>query len=215
MGKIRNKKKPKQNIASNPSQFVNISLPENMSAEEMQHLIAFAIVEAEEIKERKRKELEKQKSLEWQKSLGYQDFSRIKHKLWRNIRVIFNRIRMVLTLLFIRKKKLSGDRASVAFLQEVLTVFFGILQALSFVFSIAFIFAVFDPEFFTIKSLGIFEIIGFVFFALVCFLLSCIFRIIRLEVNKINDRTYLFGLFASVTSLASIIIAIIAIVKGA
>ena len=115
MGKIRNKKKPKQNIASNPSQFVNISLPENMSAEEMQHLIAFAIVEAEEIKERKRKELEKQKSLEWQKSLGYQDFSRIKHKLWRNIRVIFNRIRMVLTLLFIRKKKLSGDRASVAF----------------------------------------------------------------------------------------------------
>lgn len=215
MGKIRNKKKPKQNIASNPSQFVNISLPENMSAEEMQHLIAFAIVEAEEIKERKRKELEKQKSLEWQKSLGYQDFSRIKHKLWRNIRVIFNRIRMVLTLLFIRKKKLSGDRASVAFLQEVLTVFFGILQALSFVFSIAFIFAVFDPEFFTIKSLGIFEIIGFVFFALVCFLLSCIFRIIRLEVNKINDRNYLFGLFASVTSLASIIIAIIAIVKGA
>ena len=122
---------------------------------------------------------------------------------------------MVLTLLFIRKKKLSGDRASVAFLQEVLTVFFGILQALSFVFSIAFIFAVFDPEFFTIKSLGIFEIIGFVFFALVCFLLSCIFRIIRLEVNKINDRNYLFGLFASVTSLASIIIAIIAIVKGA
>lgn len=215
MGKIRNKKKPKQNIASNPSQFVNISLPENMSAEEMQHLIAFAIVEAEEIKERKRKELEKQKSLEWKKSLGYQDFSRIKHKLWRNIRVIFNRIRMVLTLLFIRKKKLSGDRASVAFLQEVLTVFFGILQALSFVFSIAFIFAVFDPEFFTIKSLGIFEIIGFVFFALVCFLLSCIFRIIRLEVNKINDRNYLFGLFASVTSLASIIIAIIAIVKGA
>lgn len=215
MGKIRNKKKPKQNIASNPSQFVNISLPENMSAEEMQHLIAFAIVEAEEIKERKRKELEKQKSLEWQKSLEYQDFSRIKHKLWRNIRVIFNRIRMVLTLLFIRKKKLSGDRASVAFLQEVLTVFFGILQALSFVFSIAFIFAVFDPEFFTIKSLGIFEIIGFVFFALVCFLLSCIFRIIRLEVNKINDRNYLFGLFASVTSLASIIIAIIAIVKGA
>ena len=215
MGKIRNKKKPKQNIASNPSQFVNISLPENMSAEEMQHLIAFAIVEAEEIKERKRKELEKQKSLEWQKSLGYQDFSRIKHKLWRNIRVIFNRIRMVLTLLFIRKKKLSGDRASVAFLQEVLTVFFGILQALSFVFSIAFIFAVFDPEFFTIKSLGIFEIIGFVFFALVCFLLSCIFRIIRLEFNKIKDRNYLLGLFASVTSLASIIIAIIAIVKGA
>ena len=61
MGKIRNKKKPKQNIASNPSQFVNISLPENMSAEEMQHLIAFAIVEAEEIKERKRKELENKK----------------------------------------------------------------------------------------------------------------------------------------------------------
>lgn len=214
MRKIKNKKKSKQNIASNPSQSVNISLPENMSAEEMQHIIANAIIEAEEIKERKRKELEKQKSLEWKKSLGYQDFSRIKHKLWRNIRVIFNRIRIVLTLLFIRKKKLSGDRASVAFLQEFLTMFFGILQALSFVFSIAFIFAVFDPEFFTIKSLGIIEIIWFVFFALLCFLLSCIFRIIRLEVDKINDRNYLFGSFASITSLISIIIAVIAIVKG-
>ncbi len=215
MGKIRNKKKSKQNIASNPSQSVNISLPENMSAEKIQHIIANAIIEAEEIKESKRQELEEQKRLEWQKSLGYQDFSRIKHKLWRNIRVIFNRIRMVLTLLFIRKKKLSGDRLSVAFLQELLTVFFGILQALSFVFSIALIFAIFNPGFFTIKSLGIFEIIGFVFFALVCFLLSCIFRIIRLEVDKIKDRNYLFGLFASVTSLASIIIAVIAIVKGA
>ena len=53
MGKIRNKKKSKQNIASNPLQSVNISLPANMSAEEMQHLIANAIIEAEDIKAQK------------------------------------------------------------------------------------------------------------------------------------------------------------------
>lgn len=46
-------------------------------------------------------------------------------------------------------------------------------------------------------------------------LLSCIFRIVRLEVDKIKDHNYLFGLFASITSLVSIIIAVIAVVKGA
>lgn len=215
MGKGRNKKNAKQNVASKSSQSANINLSENMSAEEMQHIIACAIVEAEEIKERKSKELEEQERLEWKKSIGYKDFSDTECKLWRTIRTIFNRVRMLLTVLFIRKRKISGDRASVAFLQELLTVFFGILQALSFVFTIAFIFAIFNPSFFKVASLGIIEIIEFVLFALTAFLLSCIFRIIKLEVNKLEDRNYLFGLFASITSLVSIIIAVIAIVKGA
>ena len=215
MGKIRNKKKSKQNIASNPLQSVNISLPENMSAEEMQHIIANAIIEAEEIKERKCHELENQKRLEWQKNLGYQDFSQIKHKLWRNIRVVFNRIRMFLTMLFIRKKRISGDRASVAFLQEIMTFFFGILQALALVLCICFIFAIFSPGSFHIASLEIYAIIALALFAFVSFLLSCIFRIIRLEIDKVKDRNYLLGLFASITSLVSIIIAVIAIVKEA
>ena len=215
MGKGKNREKAKPNTISNPLQSVNISLPANMSAEEMQHLIAYAIVEAEEIKERKCKELEKQKSLEWLKSLGYQDFSRIKHKLWRYIRLIFNRIRMFLTMLFIRKKRISGDRASVAFLQEIMTIFFGILQFLAFVLCICFIFAVFSPESFHIASLGIYAIIALALFAFVSFLLSCIFRIMRLEIYKVKDRNYLFSLFTSITSLVSIIIAVIAIVKGA
>ena len=65
MRKSRNKKKSKQNIASNPLQSVNISLSENMSAKEMQHIIANAIIEAEEIKAQKEEEKRKAALAEW------------------------------------------------------------------------------------------------------------------------------------------------------
>ena len=59
MGKGKSKKKAKQNTALNPLQSTNINLPENMNAEEMQHIIACAIVEAEEIKAQKEEEQRK------------------------------------------------------------------------------------------------------------------------------------------------------------
>ena len=65
MRKGRNKKKSKQNIASNPLQSVNISLSENMSAKEMQHIIANAIIEAEEIKAQKEEQNRKAALAEW------------------------------------------------------------------------------------------------------------------------------------------------------
>jgi hypothetical protein len=40
------------------------------------------------------------------------------------------------------------------------------------------------------------------------------FRMASIEIEKIEDRNYLFGLFASVASIVSIVIAIIAVVKG-
>jgi len=45
------------------------------------------------------------------------------------------------------------------------------------------------------------------------FLLSRIFRMASYEIDRIKDYNYLFGLFATVTSIISIVIAIIAIVK--
>ena len=208
MGKIRNKKKSKQNIASNPLQSVNISLPANMSAEEMQHLIANAIIEAEDIKAQKEEEKRKAALAEWHNIVGYKEYQ-------NKIKQFFNDVKAFTKILFLPKKYIEGDRASVAFLQEIMTFFFGILQALALVLCICFIFAIFSPGSFHIASLEIYAIIALALFAFVSFLLSCIFRIIRLEIDKVKDRNYLLGLFASITSLVSIIIAVIAIVKEA
>jgi hypothetical protein len=49
MAKERKKKNPQQ-----PPTPINVAIPSGMSAEEMQHVIAMAIVEAEEIKEQNR-----------------------------------------------------------------------------------------------------------------------------------------------------------------
>ena len=71
MGKGRNKKKAKQNTASKPLQSINMNLPENMRAEEMQHIIACAIAEAEEIKAQKEEEQRKAALIEWRDKIGY------------------------------------------------------------------------------------------------------------------------------------------------
>lgn len=65
---------------------------------------------------------------------------------------------MFLTMLFIRKKNF-GRQSFCGFLQEIMTIFFGILQFLA-VLCICFIFVVFSPESFHIASLGIYAIIA-------------------------------------------------------
>lgn len=215
MGKGRTKKKAKQNATSKTLQSANINLPENMSEEKFQHIIACAIVEAEELKEKKSKTVEEQKRLEWQKSIGYKDFSYINCKLWKIIRNFFNRVYIFFNIIFMKKEKISGNSASAAFLQEILIVFFAVLQILSLLFSICCIVAILCPQFLPITSSEIYLKILCYIFAPISFLLSCVFRLIRLEIDNLDDRNYLFGLFASITSLVSIVVAVIAVVKGA
>lgn len=214
MKKNRNKKNTKQNIASKPSQSDIINFLKNMSVEEMQHIIAHAIVEAEEIKAQEEKEKKEQECLEWKKSIGHRDFSHIKNKYWRKIRICGNKIHKIFALLLIQKKKVSGDRASTALLQVILSSTFGILQIIAFLFGVSFLFGIFKPEILDITSLGVYGKIVAFFLALIFFLLFFVFRLVRFETEKISDKSYLFGLLASVTSLTSVLIAVIAIVKG-
>lgn len=57
MWKRKNKKRIKQNIISNSLKSSDCNFLENLKAEEMSHIIAYAIEEAEDIKTKK---LEKQ-----------------------------------------------------------------------------------------------------------------------------------------------------------
>ena len=56
--------------------------------------------------------------------------------------------------------------------------------------------------------------VGLIVLGITVFFLSRMFRMASIEIEKIEDRNYLFGLFASVASIVSIVIAIIAVVKG-
>jgi hypothetical protein len=56
--------------------------------------------------------------------------------------------------------------------------------------------------------------IWFVVIGIVFLLFAFIFRIVSVEVEKMEDKNIIFGLFASVTSIVSIIIAIVSIIKN-
>ncbi len=209
MGKGKNKKKAKQNTASKPLQSVNMNLPENMSAEEIQHIIACAIVEAEEIKVQKEEEQRKATLAEWRDKIGYKEHT-------SKIKKFFNEIKVFIKILFLPKKDIKGDRASLALLKSFISLFFRLMKWCLLILSILFI-AVVPTQFIMINMIQLpwYQNIFLILYGFIAFILSRLFRMASIEVDRFYNRNYLFGLFASIASLVSIIIAVIAIVKGA
>lgn len=209
MRKGRNKRKAKQNTVSKPLQSVNINLPGNMSADEMQHIIAHAIVEAEEIKAQKEAEQSETALAEWHAIIGYKKYE-------NKFRNILNEIKVFFKVMFLPKRHIEGDRASTALLKTVISSFFWIMKWCSLGFAVC-LFAFIPAQFLIhdVATLPLYQNVIIVLFGTASFIFSRLFRIISIEIDKLDDRNFLFGLFASVTSLVSIIIAVIAIVKGA
>lgn len=211
MSKGRNKKKNQANLS--PQQVV-VTPPAGMSSDEMQHVIAMAIVEAEEIKERKKQEQKEAERKEWRETIRYKEYDD-KCKLWRGIKTFFNRLKCFCKVCVLPKKKIQGDRASFSLMLLFLQSFFVLAKWLLVFVTIASagvgIYTlctspVLSPDWVA----SIYNIVA----AIPLFLLSRLFRMASIEVEKIEDRNYLFGLFASVASIVSIVIAIIAIIKG-
>ncbi len=178
------------------------------SAEEWQHIIANAIVEAEEIKARKEEEQKEKKQKEFREKLGYKEHSCILMKF-------LNRIWVILHLLFIPKKDIEGDRASMALIGSLLHGFWSILSIASYSFS--FLFLTMIPVDIFVYNPSKFDVADYIELACVFILLfvfGCIFRIAKHEVDKISDKNFLFSLFSSVIAIVSLIVAIIAIFVG-
>ena len=215
MGKIRNKKKSKQNIASNPLQSVNISLPENMSAEDLQHTIARAIIEADEIRLQQEKIRKEQEQQEWCKLIGYKDYSKT-HCKFRAFKSLGNKLYAIFKICMLPKSAIKGDRATIAILKMVLLE---LLIIFRFIFSFAALsFLLYIPlqYVFSCPNKQPWYISGlFAILAVCLFFIGRVLKITSVEIDKLDDRNYLLGLFASITSLVSIIIAVIAIVKEA
>lgn len=192
MAKERKKKKAQQ-----PTAPLNVALPSGISAEEMQYIIAKAMVEAEELKEQKKNEQREKEREEWEKTVGKNPFKR------------FFRV------LFMSKKHIKGDKTTFALLKMFIEMFFGLAMILTLLFSISAIVSI--PLQYVIDAMpkmSVGENVLLGLYALVSFLFSRMFRIASIEIDKIEDRNLLFGIFASITSIVSIVIAVLAVVKG-
>jgi hypothetical protein len=102
----------------------------------MQHVIAKALVEAEELKEQKKTEQREKEHAEWRKDIGYKEYDD-KCKLWRGIKIFFNRLKCFCKVCVLPKKKIQGDRASFSLMQLFLQSFFVLAKCLLVLVTIA------------------------------------------------------------------------------
>ena len=195
------------------SNNVNIVLPESLSTDEMQKIIVNALLAAEEAKVQKAKQQKEEEHKRFQEAMGYKDYSKCKG-LKKQIQVFLNRLKMLKKLLFAPKHLIQGDSATFGLLRIFIEMFFWLAKELTMLFTIATV--IYIPlQFITdrIPVLPAVENVLLVVYALASFLLSRMFRMASIEVNKIEDKNLLFGIFTSITSIVSIVVAVIAIVE--
>lgn len=205
----KRKKSQKQNSEARQSAPVHTNAASGqMSADELQHMIATAIMEAEDMKAKREADRKAEELAEWHKVTGYD-------KSKTGIAKVWNGISSTVKAMFVPKKYIKGDRASTAIIQSLLQLCF---QALYWICSFfAFILLVYIPLSFALPNIGNlnwFQILSYVVPSIAIFVASRLFRIASIEAEKMEDRNNLYGLFASIASIISIVIAVIAIVKG-
>lgn len=205
----KRKKSQKQNSeTSQPAPAHINAVSGQMSADELQHMIANAIMEAEDMKAKREADKKEAELAEWHKVTGYD-------KSKTGIAKVWNGFSSTVKAMFVAKKYIKGDRASTAIIQGLLQLCF---QALYWICSFfAFTLLVYIPLSFAlpnIEKLNEVQIVFFLLMTICMFVSSRLFRIASIEAEKMEDRNNLYGLFASIASIISIVIAVIAIVKG-
>ena len=192
---------------------VNVVLPDSMSVEEMQQIITNALIAVEDAKEQKSKKQKEEERKCFREAMGYKDYPHEKG-LKRAFLIFFNRVRMIFKLFFAPKHFIKGDTATFGLLKISVEMFLWIAKWVTMlfaVFGIAYIPLQYIVE--TIPVLPVFSSILLGVFAFSSFILSRMFRMASIEVDKIEDRSLLFGIFASVASIVSIVIAVVAVLK--
>lgn len=205
----KRKKSQKQNSEARQSAPVHTNAASGqMSADELQHMIANAIMEAEDMKAKREADKKEAELAEWHKVTGYDKSKTGIAKIWNYITSFFKG-------LFVRKKYIKGDRASTTLIQFFLQICFQILYGIcTFISLMLIIYIICSATLPNIENLNGVQVLFYILMALSMFMISRLFRIASIEAEKMEDRNNLYGLFASIASIISIVIAVIAIAKG-
>lgn len=207
-------KKNKKNKSVAPSNNLNIVLPETLSADEMKNILVEAMFEVEKRKADAEQEKAEKELKDWRDSLGIKEYPKDAKIRFRNVKQFFNTFGAFFRLSFISKKKIKGDRATTGLLKFFLAIIFDLAKFVLTVWSALLMLSI--PLQYIVDSIPVLSIpqnILVFCFAVVSFVLSRLFRIASVEIDNIDDKNYLFGVFASITSIVSIIVAIISIFK--
>lgn len=207
-------KKNKKNKSVAPSNNVNIVLPESLSADEIKNILVDAMLEVENKKTEAQKDQADKDLKEWRESLGIKEYPKDAKIRFHRAKQFFSMFGAFFRLSFISKKKIKGDRATTSLLKFFLVIIFDLAKFALMVWSVLLVLLI--PLQYIVNSISILTIpqnILVFCFAILSFILSRLFRIASVEIENIDDKNYLFGVFASITSIVSIIVAIVSIFK--
>lgn len=184
------KKEKKENIT------VHISCPNNMGPEEMESIIAKAIIKADEMRVQKEEERRKEIDRRWHKVIGYKDYSNKKGFAKLFFRFT-NDVVILAKIPFISRRKIETDWMSWSLLKAAMVILF---QGITWILFISMII----PVYMAIQQKNGFHLL----FTFLLYALGGISRMTTIEIDKIQDRNYLIGLFTAIVTVISVVIAV-------
>lgn len=188
-----------------------------ITAEELQNIIANALLQAEEKRKQIEKDKQEQERQKWREEIGYKDYSKSKSKFAGFLGAL-NEIKCGIKLLFIPSKKIKDYKTISASLNLGLSEHYELAMILSFLSAIGIVVA-------GGISLILYPLPWYFYFLLLALSLCFVYlglknRIAYHEVTYIKDDNLILNILAShnskismMISVISIVIAIIAILK--
>lgn len=177
---------------------VHISCPNSIGADEMQDIIAKAIIQADEMRVRKEEEKRKEIDRKWHEVIGYKDYSN-RGGLAKCLLRFLNDVFILLKIPLITKKKIKTDWVSWSLLKAALVILF---QFITYGFLLV---GLLVSLLATIQQKNI----TYILLAVPVYMLHGVLRMATVEIDEIEDRNYLIGLFTAIVTVISVIVAIV------
>lgn len=211
MSKKNSKSKNSQDKAQ-PT-IPSVIFPAEMSQEEMQHIIANAIIETQKMKEDAKQKQKEANIRELQEAIGLKEYND-KNRLLRIIKIAINRIKCFFKICFLSRKNIKGDRVTFGILSMLLTLIFALVSSVLYV--VAFILFVCGIIALTrgqgAPLWGI-EWYAFIPYSFAAFMFASIFRISSIEIEKVEDRNYIQSLLNIVFAIIAAVFAYLSLIK--
>lgn len=195
---------------------ITVAMPNNLDQNELKNLIVSAILEAENAKLQQEQEQKEQKRIAWRKAIGFCDYSQDQSKsIIKWFKQETNNIKIFFKLIILSEEKITGNFTTISLLKTILSMFFGFIKFGLYLFAIILLCSIpLQYLWHDIEKLPLYANIIICIAAFFIFVIARFLRIASIEIEKMEDQNYFLGIFASVTSIISITIAIIAIVRG-
>ena len=204
----KRKKNKKQDKTQNKQAFVGTQL-HAVSSEELKQIIVEAILKAEEEKKEKMAQHYKKEKEEWSKLFGEEDYSEFQglQRIKLELQCLARVIKKIIT---VKDREIKESFCSENMIKAIIIVIFLFAEYIAYFGTILFLLGIFyqlsgDAE--GSKWLSVVWLV-FGFFA---FLGARLFRTVKIEIKKMENRDRLFALSGHIVAFVSMIIALVAL----